>query len=135
MNIDEYLKYYNYINKLHLYIEIEDYLLTHSGFNADLSFSIKDDIILTKETIDLQYQEHCYNYLISSDIHYMPKRYFDKKIIVGHYPTLRFGQPKIHYGANCIDIDCGATYKGGKLGCLRLDDFEEFYVNIEEQDV
>ena len=32
-----------------------------------------------------------------------------------------------------IDIDCGAGYpdKGGKLGCLRLNDMKEFYVEIE----
>ena len=29
-----------------------------------------------------------------------------------------------------IYIDCGAAHKdiGGRVGCLRLDDFEEFYV-------
>lgn len=135
LSTNEYLRYYNYLNKLPLYIEQDEYLLTHSGFNADFPFVIKDDIILTKETIDLQYQKHAYNYLISNDIHYMPKKYFDKKLIVGHHPTLHFGNPNIHYGANCIDIDCGATYKGGKLACLRLDDFEEFYINIDTQDL
>ena len=31
-----------------------------------------------------------------------------------------------------IDIDCGAGYpkEGGKLGCLRLNDMQEFYVNL-----
>ena len=31
-----------------------------------------------------------------------------------------------------IDIDCGAGYldKGGKLGCLRLNDMKEFYVKV-----
>lgn len=32
-----------------------------------------------------------------------------------------------------IDIDCGAGYpdKGGKLGCLRLNDMKEFYMEIK----
>lgn len=29
---------------------------------------------------------------------------------------------------NKYGIDCGATYKGGRLACLRLDDLREFYV-------
>lgn len=32
-----------------------------------------------------------------------------------------------------IDIDCGAGYPkaGGRLGCLRLNDMEEFYVTLK----
>ena len=31
-----------------------------------------------------------------------------------------------------FDIDCGAGYpkEGGKLGCLRLNDMKEFYVEL-----
>ena len=31
-----------------------------------------------------------------------------------------------------IDIDCGAGYpdKGGRLGCLRLNDMKEFYIEL-----
>ena len=129
------LKYYNYVHKLPLYIECGDYILLHSGFHADFPFVEKDGIILVEETIKEQFKTNAYDYMISSDIHYMPKKYFDKKIIVGHCPTLRFGQSNIHYGSNCIDIDCGTTYQNGKLGCLRLDDMEEFYVNIDKKDI
>lgn len=135
ISTDEMLKYYNYIHKLPLYIQINEYILLHSGFHADYPFIEKDGIILTKETVKKQFNTSPYDYMISSDIHYMPKKTFDKKIIVGHYPTLNFDEPKIHYGTNCIDIDCGATYKNGKLGCLRLDDMEEIYVNVKKEDV
>lgn len=135
MNMDNKLKYYNYIHKLPNYTILNEYFLVHSGLNIDLPLVVEDDIIKIKETVDLQISKDIYNYFISNDIHYIPKKYFDKKIIVGHTPTLNFGKANIHYGSNCIDIDCGATYKGGKLGCLRLDDLEEFYVKIENKDL
>ena len=49
-------------------------------------------------------------------------------IIAGHTPTLAInGKAEILRQGNRFDIDCGATF-GGKLACLRLDDFKEFYV-------
>ena len=64
-------------------------------------------------------------------------RYQNYTVIVGHTPTNRStfgivksnGQPRIsrtHHG-HLINIDCGCA--GGKnLGCMRLDDFSEYYV-------
>lgn len=60
-----------------------------------------------------------------------PERgYFaDKILIVGHTPTeLLCGEHKIFRKGNFIDIDCGIAFENDKLGCLRLDDFCEFYV-------
>ena len=58
----------------------------------------------------------------------------DKTVIVGHIPTHRLeggtaGQ--ILDDGGIIYIDCGAAHKedGGRVGCLRLDDFEEFYID------
>lgn len=128
------LKYYNYIKNLPIYIEYGEYLLTHNGFNADFPFSIHNNKINVVKTIELQYKTHPYNYLISKDIHYMPRKNLDKKLVVGHTPTLNFGKPSISYGCNCIDIDCGVTFKNGRLACLRLDDLQEFYINIDSLD-
>ena len=61
--------------------------------------------------------------------------------IHGHIPTMKMrrwnGQLKDssiwkNKSETIIDIDCGAGYpkEGGKLGCLRLNDMKEFYVNI-----
>lgn len=60
-----------------------------------------------------------------------PERgYFeDKFLIVGHTPTeMLCGEHKIFRKGNFIDIDCGIAFESDKLGCLRLDDFREFYV-------
>lgn len=55
------------------------------------------------------------------------------KIIVGHTPTPLFfkkrAKPAIVKSENWIAIDCGVCFVGGKLGCLRLDDMVEFYVD------
>ena len=45
-------------------------------------------------------------------------------VIVGHQPT---PNGKIAYGEGCIMIDCGVA-DGGKLGCLCLENGEEYYV-------
>lgn len=62
--------------------------------------------------------------------------------IHGHIPTIemrRWHHQKIdssiwkNKSGTIIDVDCGAGYpdKGGRLGCLRLNDMKEFYVIIE----
>lgn len=58
------------------------------------------------------------------------RRYFeDKFTVVGHTPTPTVcGEPKIFRAGKLIDIDCGCAFEDGRLGCLCLDDFEEFYV-------
>lgn len=52
-----------------------------------------------------------------------------KTVIIGHIPTSEIpgGEPgKIYHGKGVIAIDCGAG-RGGRLGCLRLEDGCEFY--------
>ncbi len=62
------------------------------------------------------------------------KYFTDKTVIVGHTPTFYIDpacRGRIYHGTGCIiDVDCGACYpeRGGRLGCLRLDDFAEFYI-------
>lgn len=60
----------------------------------------------------------------------------DKYVITGHTPTMAIKEnPRpgyIYRGNNHIAIDCGCCFKGGRLGCLRLDDMEEFYVETKE---
>lgn len=46
-----------------------------------------------------------------------------KTLLVGH---VRTGSGKIERGVGSIFLDCGVE-KGGKLGCLRLEDGKEFY--------
>ncbi|MFR8775808.1 MAG: metallophosphoesterase [Eggerthellaceae bacterium] len=60
------------------------------------------------------------------------QQYFDDNSIftvMGHTPTPYFsGKPEIYKNGRNIFIDCGACYPKGRLGCLCLDTFEEFYV-------
>lgn len=59
-------------------------------------------------------------------------RYFEGDsvfLVCGHTPTAYFtgGENRIYQKNGNIFIDCGAVH-GGKLGCLCLDTFEEYYV-------
>ena len=55
----------------------------------------------------------------------------DKIVIFGHTPTYHYNHEypmAIWHGRNKIGIDCGcARGADGRLGCLRLDDMQEFY--------
>ena len=56
--------------------------------------------------------------------------YEDKYIVTGHVPTFYTdadSSGRIYRKNNHIAIDCGAVF-GKTLGCIRLDDFKEFYV-------
>lgn len=49
----------------------------------------------------------------------------ERHIVLGHTPSGYYGSHgRIHKGINWMDIDCGMNV----LGCIRLDDMEEFYV-------
>ena len=58
-------------------------------------------------------------------------RYWDHAYLVtGHTPTLHIGDAyigRIYRDHGHIAVDCGAGF-GMPLGCIRLDDFHEFYV-------
>lgn len=60
------------------------------------------------------------------------KRYYNNAYLVtGHTPTVNISEEHkgLIYKANGhIAIDCGAGY-GMPLGCIRLDDFKEYYVD------
>ena len=59
------------------------------------------------------------------------RRYFpDRYLVTGHTPTCSIigaDSGMIYRRRGHIAIDCGAVF-GKPLGCLRLDDFAEFYV-------
>jgi len=63
------------------------------------------------------------------------KFYDDKILIVGHTPTVYIDKKyagKIYKKERIIDIDCGCADKndGGRLGCLRLEDMKEYYIEL-----
>ena len=63
---------------------------------------------------------------------YEEKYFDDKYVITGHTPTQHIeNNPNPGYifkFNNHIAIDCGVNIPGGRLGCIRLDDMTEFYV-------
>ncbi len=60
------------------------------------------------------------------------EQYFEDEnifTVMGHTPTPYFsGKPEIYKKGRNIFIDCGACNPDGRLACLCLDNFEEFYV-------
>lgn len=92
------------------------YLLTHSGL---LHFSPERNLE------DYQLEEFL------SDRPNLDSRYFaDQMLVLGHTPTpliRKDQQPAILFTDTYIDIDCGCSFDG-RLGCLRLEDWKEFYV-------
>lgn len=108
----------DYLADMALYEEVsvgsQKYVLVHAGI-ADFDSAISLDEYMPEDFISEP---------LDPD-----RRYFDDAtIIVGHTPTSAFGGGgKIVRGASAIFIDCGSA-DGTALGCLRLEDGEEFYV-------
>ena len=106
---------------LHLYKNIEvngkEFLIVHAGLGK-----FKVDKPLKQYNIhDLVWERHNFN-----------KQYYKNKIIiVGHTPTELIKENKrpsyIYKNKNNIAIDCGCIF-GRRLGCIRLEDLKEFYV-------
>ena len=129
----------DYLRGLPVYWKVEaggqEYFLTHSGYHADFPVLCPDRRKVDIEaSVRAALETDQERYLFSDDIHYIPAGLtFDKKIIVGHYPTIflaDYHRAKIFHGAKYTDIDTGNERRGegGRLACLRLDDGEEFYV-------
>lgn len=121
------------------------YLLTHTGFlrpspswNApdfcypDLSGLIPFDV---ERAICWAFKNKPWEYSISNDLYDLPQSVrFDKRLLVGHVPVIAgFAFDAVPYmlqRREYIDLDCGSGYrhKGGRLGCLRLEDMRIWYV-------
>lgn len=108
-----------YLKALPLYYELElngrSYVLVHSApDNFDphrpLCDYTKTELIWNRPDIDDEFYE-------------------DRTLIVGHTPTLYYGNEfkgRIMHRPTWIDIDTGAVY-GNKAAVIRLDDMREFY--------
>ena len=109
-----------YLADMSLYEEIEvkgkKYLLLHAGIvDFDEATALEDympeDFI--RESLD-------------PNVALFP----DVTVIAGHVPTYEIEgatRGKIFYGNGSIFMDCGAAFDE-PLGCLRLEDGEEFYI-------
>ncbi len=110
----------DYISDFSHYDELtvngKKFILVHGGIPYE-----KKDIPLYEQDIkELVTERPDYN-----------KVYFkDKFLVTGHTPTQNISPDlggRILIQNNHIAIDCGAGF-GGPLGCLRLNDFNEYYV-------
>lgn len=124
-------KIYEYIKNLSV-IEVidvngEKYHLSHSSTIAQRLQSVYKISDLCK--MDLK--SVVWNSPYRSGNTYTPKSWYSEDLtyIVGHVPTTKvIGSYDISHDDNIIDIDCGCANAAGRLGCLRLDDMQEFYV-------
>ncbi len=112
----------DFIKEFLIYEEVtvagNDYFLVHGGLGGfypgkDIEdYSLKE-LIWDRAEYDIQY-------------------YSDVYVVTGHTPTQEIiGNSKPGYifkGNNHIAIDCGCNRPDGRLGCIRLDDMKEFYV-------
>ena len=93
-----------------------NFILVHGGIPYD-----QRDIPFSKQSI----------YILISERPDYSKQYFkDAYLITGHTVTVNIDEEysgKIYRKNGHIAIDCGAGY-GMPLGCIRLEDFKEFYV-------
>lgn len=110
-----------YIEEFVPYEEVEingkSFLLVHGGVPYE-----KRDIPMEKQDI---------SELITERPDYEVRYFADKYMVTGHTPTASinpFYAGRIYSANGHIAIDCGACF-GMKLGCLRLDDMAEFYVD------
>lgn len=119
----------NYLKSLPLYKVIDNFILVHAGLRVPINcenLNIDIDTILNSQDEDSLLWERDF---IQSD------RYInDFTVICGHTPTINkedsSKKAEIKHLKGKVMIDCGAYFKNynGRLGCLRLDDFKEFYI-------
>lgn len=113
-----------FISDFELYAKVEVngiiYILVHAG--------------LGNFTQDKKLWEYELDELVWERTNYEEQYYDDKVVITGHTPTMLIeNNPRpgfIYKANNHIAIDCGCSFPGGRLGCIRLDDMREFYVEV-----
>lgn len=118
-------KVIDYISEFDLYEEVQidknTFILVHAGLG-----NFSED----KELWEYELDE-----LVWYRTDYETPYFTDKYVITGHTPTMCIeSNPRpgyIYRNQNHIAIDCGCSFPGGRLGCIRLEDMKEFYVEAE----
>lgn len=116
-------EFFEFIENMEAYEELEvggnKFILSHAGLG-----NFKKNKLLSEYSLDD---------LIWARMDYNRTYFADKYIVSGHTPTKLIDKEyssRIYRKNNHIAIDCGAVFLG-LLGCIRLDDFKEFYVSKE----
>ena len=126
---------YKYIKKLPLYKVIEvnnrKFILVHAGLEF---YSIN---INKNTTVEHFLEQQNENTLLWDRDNIISQEVFKDYITIsGHTPTINIrhilgmsNSNRILFGKGNIYIDCGCCFEVGTLGCLRLDDMKEFYID------
>ena len=116
--------------------DIMDYLEEFTAYE-EITVSGKSFVIIHAGFINFNLNRRLDDYQLYELIFKAPdyeKVYFkDKYLVTGHLPTRAIEGAKpdeIYIANNHIAIDCASGY-GGKVGCIRLDDFKCFYSKRE----
>lgn len=113
-------KVINYFMSLPMIVIEGNFILVHAGLNIVGDESTISDVLKNNKIEDVLWDRS----FIQSG-----KKVEGYTIICGHTPTLTLGKDRIIHRDGVILVDCGCVFNdlGGKLGCLRLDDMQEFY--------
>ena len=110
-----------------------DYLSEFSPYE-EVSVGGKDFVLVHGGLPDFSPEKplYCYNEaaMLYHRTDYTKRYYPDKYLVTGHVPTCNIDEAydgRIYIANGHIAIDCGAGH-GKPLGCIRLDDMKEFYV-------
>lgn len=117
-------------------MDIIEYLEEFTAYE-EISVNGKAFIIIHAGFINFKPERKMEDYQLYELIFRAPdyeKVYFrDKYLVTGHLPTRAIEGAKtdeIYMANNHIAIDCASGY-GGKVGCIRLDDFQCYYSKSE----
>ena len=116
-DIMEYLKEFAAYEEIS--VKGNKFVIIHAGF---INFRPE------RKLVDYQLYE-----LIFKAPNYEKVYFMDKYLVTGHLPTRAIEGAKpdeIYMANNHIAMDCASGY-GGKVGCIRLDDFQCFYAESE----
>lgn len=123
----EYLyDFLNYLASLPTYVIEGSFILVHAGVEVPEEINNAEELMNSQSINTL---------LWDRDFVESNKYIEGYTVICGHTPTIRYMQygkkGSIVHRMGKILIDCGAHFfdTDGRLGCLRLDDFKEFYLD------
>ena len=131
------------IRRLPVYKEIispihGDMVIVHSGFHPEQIVRNEDGSVNVISSIEAALRWDEYQFLISGYLQDEAPAWLtkglDKVVCVGHVPTMYLPDVQapvicMKSGGKVIMTDCGAGHRGGRLGCIRIDDEKLFYVD------
>jgi serine/threonine protein phosphatase 1 len=110
-----------------MYRILDKYILVHAGIDPFISMT--NSMMISEFMVMQSYDALLWD---RSEAFFRSPALSKYTVIFGHTPThyiTNIRNPMVIWnGMGKIGIDCGVCFRGGQLGCLRLDDMKEFYV-------